>query len=305
MFCRKCGQSIEESSKFCPFCGAPTTPTSTESTQPTPPPQPAPPAQPASPVQPGYGYVPTQSVNNNANQFQQPTQGYANPAYDYASVQTPYGANTLAIERSKKWPVLIPILMLLSAILTAAIVILQFDTIIHIWESIAQYFGALLLLLICMIVFFAKTKKIPLISAVFHTLLFLIMGAVFVVALIGNDVLPSWEAYWPFYLCPVAAFLMIVLYLIGAGIGRRSIVIGLLYTLCALAFIVLSVYSILLSFANYMIFYGDFSLKAFFEILRLSPTETEISILCSLFYLVPACLGFIIALFSLPSRKVP
>lgn len=297
MFCRKCGQSIEDRSKFCPYCGAPTAPASSASTQPTSPPQPTP--------QPNYGYVPTQSVHNNANQFQQPTQAESpvNPSYGYAGVQTEYGTNTFDSAGRKRWPVIIPILMLLSAILATVIVILEFDAIIHQWSGIAQCFGALLLLLICMIVFFTKTKKVPLISAVFHTLLFLIPIGLFVITLLENEALSSWEAYWPFYLCPVAAFLMIVLYLIGAGIGRRSIVVGLLYTLCSLAFIVLFVYCTLYPFIEYMFVYRDFSLKVFLEIMSQYQAEYEISILCSLLYLVPACLGFIIALFALPSRN--
>lgn len=280
MFCSKCGQSIADGSKFCPYCGA------AAKTAPTPPAAPAEPVQQA-PSQPqqAYNYVPQQQPNPVCSAYQQPQPAY--PGNQNYSYPTQNSLSSTQNKKNSKWPLLVPILLLIGIIMEVVLIIQNFDYIFSDWTTILMYVVTLFFAIICMIIFFARTKQTPILSAVFHALLFLIPVGMFVYSWIDTGSSYDWQTYTHY-----GSFLMmIILFFIGTGIGKRNIAISLLYMLFGLAACVMLCWNlpdIIDSYDTIEYFYG---------------AEYFISLLLDLFYLVPIIIGFIIALFSLPKKN--
>lgn len=278
MFCSKCGQSIADGSKFCPYCGAPA------KTAPTPPAAPAEPVQqaPSQPQQaPSYNYVPPQQPNPEYNAYQQPQPAY--PGNQNYSYPTQNNFAPVQNKNNSKWPLIVPILLLIGIIMDVVLIILNFEYIFKDWTTILMYVGTLFFAIISMIVFFAKTKQTPILSAVFHTLLFLIPVGMFVYSWVDTGSSYEWNTYTQY-----GSFLMmIILYFIGTGIGKRNVAMSMLYMLFGLAACVMLCWHI----PDLIDYYDYFDTKSF------------ISTLFDFIYLVPIILGFIIALFSLPKRN--
>lgn len=245
--CPNCNCTVPSESRFCPYCGAVVIPQpQNQAAQSVSSKQTDPRIYNQTPANRQFPQGPQQSCPPGASgQFQPPIQ----PVY------SGFPGNPVPALRSdtnsEKWFLVIPVLLLIALLLRVLHEILLFKLIsdAHIdlyWYQYLSEIGPVVFLLCCVAVFFARTRRKPMLSAVFHGMMLLIPLGFCVYSLTQGS-----RLLWDGYVYYGSFLTMVVLYFVAAGIGKRCIPIAIIYTLFSLAIVALSVRNVIDYLDNY------------------------------------------------------
>lgn len=280
MFCRKCGQSLPDCSKFCPACGAAVM---TDAAAPDP--KVLPPTPPQT-----VGPIPQQPVFQSASFQQQPVRN-GNPGY--APIPPAGSPRNLSLKQvPTRWPVIVPILLLIGLLLFVSSIVLIavldsyiFKTLyLHNIPYLLSNSATLVFGLICVILFFVTSRRHSLPVGIFHGLMLLIPVVISIVADLCSG-------YFSFSLRACIRYgcilTMAVVYLIGTILGRKSTAVSVIYTIAA----ALCLCEIIVNFIVNVRFFTD------------SPIWYFIASVLGYVFIYPIYAGFIVSVFCLPKKQ--